>query len=160
MLRDPKLLAFSSAPTPKRQKGIVDNDPDNNDGVSDHDSDDDVMNKKMECEFENNETKGNDNMNQDWMSIFSIKDILLNIIEFNESRDIFNILFNTCKIFNKQKTNTKITQDTCIFRILQNPNEFRAQEFLKPGKSNVQCTLQSIKIISCYDRDSNMQLMI
>ena len=134
------LLAFSSAPIAKRQRGIVGNELDKNDEVSDHDSDDDVIDEKIELLFENNETN---NRNQDWMIIFKIKDILLRIIELNESRDIFNNIFNTSKIFNNQKTKKKITDHTFIFRVRKNPSEFRPKEFFKPGESNVQCTLQA-----------------
>ena len=84
------LFAFSSAPAwepaPIAKRGVV-----NNDEVSDHESDYDVIDEKMD-ELINSETQGNNNnnnnMNQNWMTIFLVKDLLLRIFVLSDPRDI------------------------------------------------------------------------
>ena len=68
------------------------NSNDNNDVVSEHESDNDVI-------------------DENWTSIFSIKDTLLRMIELNESSNIFD---------SSLKTNKRITDHTFVDRICQN----------------------------------------
>ena len=87
------------------------NNNNNNDGISEHESDCEVIDEKLDIEMEtqgngNGNGNGNSNLNQDWNVIFSMGDFTLRLIELDSGKDIHANLNRVSKLF--QSTAAKI----------------------------------------------------
>ena len=108
----------------------------NNDGdVSEHESDDDVVNDELKQEFP---TEEGPTTNSEWRKIWANKRLLKEILEYLQPKDVILKLFSNSKYF---KNNKHVIEYISKYRLRYGYNLLRPTSFFKISKTNTTCTL-------------------